>query len=323
MSHPRILAAALLLATFWSGGHARGAHSQAAPPPRSQQGYISPAVIDDKLEVTGEALRIRQASSRVTLAVTIDDHGPFQFLVDSGADRSVIGAGLAQRLALPSGGAIKLNDMAGESSVATVLIRRLSAGSNEILNIRAPALAEANIGAQGIMGIDALREQRLSMDFERRTITLQDPRRAEPSAGGSDEIVVTARRRRGQLILTEVNIGRIPLSGVIDTGSQVTLGNTALFRKIFARRSAPTVTPIELISVTGQVVTAQMAHVPEVRIGRLVLHNVPIAFSDVAPFRLFGLADEPALLLGSDVLESFRRVSLDFKYRKVRFVLRD
>jgi hypothetical protein len=37
---------------------------------------------------------------------------------------------------------------------------------------------------------------------------------------------------------------------------------------------------------------------------------------------MFGLADEPALLLGSDVLEAFRRVSLDFRNRKVRFVLR-
>ncbi len=32
--------------------------------------------------------------------------------------------------------------------------------------------------------------------------------------------------------------------------------------------------------------------------------------------------DEPALLLGTDLLETFRRVSLDFRSRKVRFQLR-
>jgi len=47
-----------------------------------------------------------------------------------------------------------------------------------------------------------------------------------------------------------------------------------------------------------------------------------MAFADVPPFKLFGLANEPALLLGTDLLESFRRVSLDFKTRKVRFQLR-
>jgi hypothetical protein len=37
---------------------------------------------------------------------------------------------------------------------------------------------------------------------------------------------------------------------------------------------------------------------------------------------LFGLEHEPAILLGSDILSSFRKVSLDFRRRKVRFTLR-
>ena len=48
----------------------------------------------------------------------------------------------------------------------------------------------------------------------------------------------------------------------------------------------------------------------------------PIAFADVPPFKVFGLTDEPALLLGTDILETFRRVSLDFRARKVRFQLK-
>jgi hypothetical protein len=47
-----------------------------------------------------------------------------------------------------------------------------------------------------------------------------------------------------------------------------------------------------------------------------------MAFADVPPFRAFGLSGEPALLLGTDLLESFRRISLDFRARKVRFQLR-
>ena len=49
---------------------------------------------------------------------------------------------------------------------------------------------------------------------------------------------------------------------------------------------------------------------------------MPIAFADVPPFDVFGLSDEPALLLGTDLLETFRRISLDFRARKVRFQLR-
>jgi hypothetical protein len=47
-----------------------------------------------------------------------------------------------------------------------------------------------------------------------------------------------------------------------------------------------------------------------------------MAFADVPPFKVFGLDKEPALLLGTDLLDTFRRVSLDFRSRKVRFQLR-
>jgi hypothetical protein len=74
--------------------------------------------------------------------------------------------------------------------------------------------------------------------------------------------------------------------------------------------------------VTGKTVNLQLATIAELQLGPVVLNDVPIAFADVPPFRLFGLANEPALLLGTDILESFRRVSLDFRARKVRFQLR-
>jgi hypothetical protein len=61
---------------------------------------------------------------------------------------------------------------------------------------------------------------------------------------------------------------------------------------------------------------------PRIRIGGVYLENVVVAFADASPFRLFGLETQPALFLGSDLLKSFRRVSLDFRNRKVRFTLR-
>jgi len=42
----------------------------------------------------------------------------------------------------------------------------------------------------------------------------------------------------------------------------------------------------------------------------------------VTPFEVFGISHQPALLLGTDLMENFRKVSLDFRARKVRFQLR-
>ena len=80
--------------------------------------------------------------------------------------------------------------------------------------------------------------------------------------------------------------------------------------------------PIELVSVTGEVLIADLVVLPRIKIGGITLNNMPVAFVDAPPFALFGLDKEPSMLLGTDVLQVFRRVSLDFRNRKIRFVLR-
>jgi predicted aspartyl protease len=144
---------------------------------------ISPAVIDDSLEVSGETVAARQIKTRMTVGVMINGSGPYRFLIDSGADRSVIGATLARNIGLQPSGAVTLHDVAGSSRVETVRIDALRVGSSEMFGIEAPALFERDLGAQGLVGIDALSEQRLSMDFVAKTVTVQDPRRAERTAG--------------------------------------------------------------------------------------------------------------------------------------------
>ncbi len=282
---------------------------------------IAPAVIDNSLEVVGDPLAADQVKTRMFIAVDVNGHGPYRFLVDSGADRSVVGLGLAEQLALPEGRVVKLQGMAGSARVATVRIDALRLGSSTIANIAAPALPERYLGAQGIVGIDALVDQRLLLDFDKKTIIVQDARRPEPVSGG-DEIVVVAHRRNGQLILTAASVAGFPIYAVIDTGSEVTMGNLALQARVFGTRRPPPSRPVVLTSVTGQTLTANLATLPSIKIGGLDLAGVNVAFADAPPFRLFGLEKSPALLIGTDVLEVFRRVALDFRGRRVRFTLR-
>src|SRR5205085_7822933 len=106
-----------------------------------------------------------------------------------------------------------------------------------------------------------------------------------------------------------------------DTGSQITIGNFALRDKLMRRRQGKVQT-IVATSVTGATLDLQVTQIAELQLGSVILRNVPMAFADVLPFKMFGLSDRPALLLGTDLLESFRRISLDFRARKVRFQLR-
>ncbi len=287
--------------------------------PPSQMPPLPPAVLDNSLVIGGEDINARKENTRMTVEVRVNGRGPYHFLVDSGADTSVVGLRIARDLQLPLGTPAVLHATTASARVDRVLVDQLQLGSSTIYDLELPALSEQDMGGAGVIGIDALVEQRLMMDFEKRLIKAEDAR--QPAKMIAGEIVVTARRRRGQLILTQVTAAGLPVEAVIDTGSEITIGNLALRDKLI-RGNRKKFTTIKATGVTGVTVDLQLARVDELRLGSVTLRNVPIAFADVPPFAVFGLSRQPSLLLGTDLLETFRKVSLDFRARKVRFQLK-
>jgi hypothetical protein len=289
-----------------------------APATRPNLPPLPPAIIDNSLAIEGEDLKARHVETRLTVPVGVNGHGPYHFLVDSGADTSVVGLRIARDLNLPLGTQAILNGMTARHIVDRVMISALNLGVTTINDLQVPALREHDLGGQGIIGIDALVNQRLMMDFEKKLIKVEDA--SKPARPLPGEIVVTAKRRRGQLILTRVGAAGVALEAVIDTGSQITIGNIALRDRLIRKRHK--FETIEVTGVTGVTVDLQVTRIAALQLGSVTLRDIPIAFADVPPFALFGLSEQPALLLGTDLLEKFRRVSLDFRARKVRFQLR-
>lgn len=265
-----------------------------------------------------ERLGLVMDPTRLTLAVTVGGRGPFRFIVDTGAERSVISSALAGALALRPGAALRIITMAGREAVPTALIPRLQlSAARSVRDVQAPVLAAADIGADGMLGIDALRAQHVVFDFRGHAMTIKPPDRG---AGNPDEIVVTARTRRGRLVLGEARVERLRTDVVLDTGAEITIGNEALRRALAARRRLPQVTVGELTTITGQTLKVDLIAVRSLTVGTLTFRNMPIAFLDSEAFAELGLAERPALLLGMDALRLFDRVSVDFGARLVRFL---
>lgn len=319
-----MLAAALTLALV---GSAQA--SSAAEPPKIRKPQpapvtppdvppLPPAYFDPTLAVGGEDLKAKKIETRLGVDVQVNGRGPYKFIVDSGADSSAVGLRIARDLQLPLGTPAVLNGMTARNVVDRVHVAELTLGPTTVRDLQLPALREVDLGGDGLLGIDALVRQRLMMDFDKKLIKIEDA--AKPMKYSPGDIVITARRQRGQLILTEVRAAHLRLDAVIDTGTEISIGNTALRDKLLRRKHV--MTTVEAIGVTGVPAKLQLAFIDELQLGPVLLRNVPIAFADVPPFELFGLSKEPALLLGTDILENFRRVSLDFRARKVRFQLR-
>jgi predicted aspartyl protease len=260
--------------------------------------------------------------TRMTVPVTIADAGPYRFVVDTGAERTVISRQLAQTLGLPAGRNVRVTAMADAVVVGTFRIPSIAVTRARAIGgkaIEAPALEEHNLGAPGMLGIDALQKHALSIDFDRSEMEVVPSARRRPKDSAPDEVVVRAKSLFGQLVVTDASYGGTRVKVVIDTGSAVTMGNPALRAKVERRKHA--LRPIALMSVTGTYLDADYTQVRRVKLGDIEMADIPVAFADALPFRKFGLADKPALMLGMDTLKLFRKVSIDFANREIRFVM--
>ena len=88
------------------------APAQATPnPSETADGLAGPAALKQATD----------ASARLTLAVMINGQGPFDFLIDTGSDRTVISKELAARLKLDAGPDVVMHESVGVDTVQTVL----------------------------------------------------------------------------------------------------------------------------------------------------------------------------------------------------------
>jgi predicted aspartyl protease len=197
------------------------------------------AVIDDGL--------------RMTVPVMVNGQGPFQFVIDTGADRTVISTELAERLGLPDAGKARLHAMGGERDVRIVAIDSVSVSTNTARDVRAAALPARNLGADGLLGVDSLKGQRIVMDFKARTMTVLPSSKTDKALPNEESmIVVTARTRLGQLVMVDADANGQKVWVVVDTGAQNSVGNSKLRRLMVKRNAGLAVKPVEMSDVLGK-----------------------------------------------------------------------
>jgi predicted aspartyl protease len=260
----------------------------------------------------------RDSTDRMTVSVEIANeaglHSPFAFLVDTGAERTVVARSVSNALGLAANGRVRLVGIAGLLEVDMVKVASLTLGRRSLYDLASPVLEAETIGADGIVGLDGLQGQRIVLDFDHNRLLLGDAR----SLGGDRgfDIVVRARRKSGQLILTDALVDGVQTAIVIDTGSDSSVGNAPLASALARTHAHDTV---QLVSVTGQQATADLGLARTLTLGGMTLTNTMIAFVDAPAFERLGLRRRPALLLGMRQLRLFHRVAIDFAGRRILF----
>lgn len=252
--------------------------------------------------------------SRMTVPVKVVERGPFRFLIDTGSQNTVLSRDLATRLSLVPNRKARLVSVAGTQIVDTVEVDQIDLGRRSFYGLTAPLLESEHMGADGILGLDSLQEQRVLVDFKKGLMAIDEAKNLGGNRGF--EIVVEARRRSGQLIMADAKLEGVRVQVVIDTGAETSIGNLPLQKALARKRKSET---IELLSVTGHTVNADLGYARWLEISDVRFNNIAIAYTDAPAFKALKLDSRPALLLGMRDLRMLDRLAIDFATRRILF----
>lgn len=261
-------------------------------------------------------------ADRMTLPVELADGRTYDFMIDTGAEQSAISREVAQQLGLSVNGARQVVSFAGSSRVETVTIPFLPLAKQTHYDVDALLFRRAAIGADGLLGMDSLKDQVVTFDFKTRRMKLQRPTRFSAFSDKST-VRVDLTERNGRMVMSDAQASGVPLDVILDTGSGLSIGNAALRRELVRKKKLGVMEPRAMLTVTGQIVPIEYGILRDVVIDGVSIIYMPIAFAMSEPFESLEMADRPTLILGMDVLRSFGQISVDFPNKRAYFRGRD
>jgi len=237
----------------------------------------------------------------------------------TGASRSTLAPHLAKALNLvPSVGRnVMLNGVTGAAEVFTVAVDSIQIGALRFEKQDLPVIFTSIMGnADGILGVAGFQDQRIDVDFKRDRVSVLTSNGKRPHYS-----MVTARADRNDngLMIVDVRVGRrIKAKAVIDTGAERTLGNLALQREMNKnRRKKREVVSAVVHGATPDIADGDVQEIKEATMGDMTLTNMEVIFADFHVFKLWGLQEQPAMLIGMDMIGVLDRLVIDYRRNEV------
>jgi predicted aspartyl protease len=256
----------------------------------------------------------RDRIGRIWAPVLIDGKGPYRMVLDTGANHSAITTRAAQSLGnAPVETTTLVTGFTGSAIVPTLHVNSLEVGELLIGPSDLPVLTDVFGGAQGVLGIEGLRNKRIYADFtrDRLEITISHGERAR-----NGFTVVPLTQTANGLLVADVHIGTVRAKAIVDTGAQTTVGNLALRNALMgAPRHA---TREDIVGVTLDVQTGDNLPAPDIDFGNLQVKGAHITFGDMYLFQHWKLTREPTLTLGMDLLGAFDVLIIDYNRHELQ-----
>ncbi len=263
---------------------------------------------------------LRDRIGRIWAPVLINGRGPYRLVLDTGATHSAIVAQVANSLGISVAAStpVRVTGVTGSAVVPTVVVDRLQVGDLAVDSTSLPVVADVFGGAQGVLGTEGLSDKRILIDFGHDRVVISRSRGELERSGFA---TLPLHQLREHLLALDVHVGSVRAKAVLDTGAQVSIGNTAL-RTALTRHGAKNATPEEIEGVTLDVAHGDMMQAPPIDVGSLRFNGVYITYGDMYIFDRWHLMSEPTLVLGMDVLGTVDMLVIDYRLHELQIRLR-
>ena len=161
------------------------------------------------------AVRVRLLRGYLMIAqVSVNDRGPYDFLIDTGSNTTLLDPALAAELGLRAKDKLQLTSLARATAVPRYFLGKLTVGTASLSNLEALALPltqlrELDGNIRGVLGMNFLLHFSFRLDFDRPALELySSPELAHIPAGLS--------------VPVEINQARL----LVRVGSSAALGGT-------------------------------------------------------------------------------------------------
>lgn len=252
-------------------------------------------------------LRLAQDGHFVS-PVTINGQGPFYFVVDTGAQRSVLAPELADRLKLTELGSAHIHATSGVSAAGLAILENYSSPLFSRTAAMVAVLPAGGMVKDGVMGMDLFTSRRLELNFAQRSV---DTAQSGPPPADFTAVPITIVQ--GSFIVTTVTVNGVQARAMIDTGARRTIGNSLLRKALGLVDSDPRLSPAEPVGgATADKTGAVKAQIGSITLGAQYFDKPLVTFADVPVLETLGLSDGPAMILGLDLLQRLKAVAVDY-----------
>jgi predicted aspartyl protease len=263
------------------------------------------------------------ADARVATDVFVNGQGPFRFLLDTAASRSMMFEHLRAQLGLGSTGVpLVVYGMQNVGTAMPVKAEELRLSSETIRDLAMGVLPDESDPADGLLGMDALSNYLVVLDRPGMRLKLLAPDFAEDATFRSWPYLSLTRRTvndtAASLWLMRANVSGISVTSLLDMGSGLTILNwdaaeqLGLKRTSFPREGVPQ----KLRDALGTVEPVVFVKGLTIWLGGRVFADQTVLIANINVFHYFHLDGGPAAIMGSGLLKD-NSLAFDFARQRL------